>query len=306
VYGGFDYLCKVWRASRAQFTFNATVNGDSWKGFVLAAIALLIGRLHGKPALLTFRAGPQQMLFPRTRGFWYHAFQLLFMASRSVICEGEPMKQAISKYVSPDKIYVVSPFTSEYMNENLPVALPLPLEEFLARRSPLISSYSLFRPEFEMEYVFPAFALLKRYYPNLGLVIAGPDHIPPEVDQLLDKLDLRDSVLIAGNLLHAEFLTLVQRSCFFLRSHRRDGVCASVLETLRLGVPVVAVEDGIRPKSVITYPATNVQELEKTLDMVLRNLERFRAQVVPPDVPNSLEEEVEFLLRAGAIARERL
>jgi glycosyltransferase involved in cell wall biosynthesis len=188
------------------------------------------------------------------------------------------------------------------MDERLPVPLPNHLEEFLARRSPVISSYTLFRPEFEMESVFKAFALVKRDYPALGLVIAGPNEVPVEIQELLLQLGLEDSILIAGNLSHPEFLTVVQRSCFFLRSHRRDGVCASVLETLRLGVPVVAVEDGIRPKSVITYPPSNAEALEKTLNMVLRNPERFRAQVVAPDVPNSLEEEVDFLLRAGAAA----
>jgi len=303
VYGGLDYLRKVWRAARAKFTFNVTVNGDSWKGFVLALMALVVGRLNSKPAILTFRAGPRQMLFPRAQGFWYQSFKLLFIASGSIVCEGEPMKEAISKYVSLEKVHVISPFTSQYMDEKLPVPLSTDLEEFFARRSPLVSSYTLFRPEFEMECVFHSFALLKRDYPNAGLLIAGPTIVPREAQQQLHRLDLEDSVLIAGNLRHAEFLTAIQRSSVFLRSHLRDGVCASVLETLRLGVPVVAVEDGIRPKSVVTYPSANVEELEKTLNMVLRNLDQFRAQVVRPDVPNSLDEEVDFFLRAGAAAQ---
>jgi hypothetical protein len=51
---------------------------------------------------------------------------------------------------------------------------------------------------------------------------------------------------------------------------------------------------------VITYPSANVEELKKTLNMVLRNLNRFRAQVVRPNIPNSLDDEVNFLLRMGA------
>ena len=55
------------------------------------------------------------------------------------------------------------------------------------------------------------------------------------------------SLLLLGNLPHDEFLTLLTRCSAYLRSPACDGVAASVLEAVALGVPVVASENGRRP-----------------------------------------------------------
>lgn len=69
VRNGLDYAAKLVGYRFRGFTFEVHMNGDSWKGYALVLAAVLLGRLTGKPAVLTLHAGPTQIYFPRTRGF---------------------------------------------------------------------------------------------------------------------------------------------------------------------------------------------------------------------------------------------
>jgi glycosyltransferase involved in cell wall biosynthesis len=77
--------------------------------------------------------------------------------------------------------------------------------------------------------------------------------------------DERKSVLVLGNLTHDQFLTLLSRCFIFLRTPACDGVAASVLESIALGIPVVASENQRRPEGVVTYRDTDAPDLCKKL-----------------------------------------
>lgn len=300
VHGALDYAAKLIAYRLRGFTFQMHVNGDSWKGYTLALAAVLLGRLTGKPAVLTFHAGPSQLYFPRARGFWYRAFRLLFRSCGEIICNHEPVKKLIEAYgVPPEKVHAIPAYSTQY-SEELPVPLPAAAEQFLAAHGPRLFSYSLFRPEFTMEVLFESFARIREKYPRAGLLLAGPKEVPSEAVEQMQRLGIADAVLIPGNLPHSEFLTAMQRSDVVVRTHLRDGVCTSVLEALQLGVPVVAAEDGLRPPSVITYSPPETAQLVAALQRVLADLPAARAQVRAPGVDNHLEREVALLLEAGA------
>ncbi|MBI3406098.1 MAG: glycosyltransferase [Acidobacteria bacterium] len=300
-YSGLDYFAKLLLYRARSFTFHVHVNGDSWKGYTLALMAVLLGSWTDKPSVLTFHAGPKQMYFPAKSGFWYRAFRLLFRASGEVICNHEPVKKLICEYGVPEeKVHAIPAFSSQY-HEEIPVALSPAVEQFFNAANPALFSYSLFRPEFTMEALFEAFAAVRKQHPRAGLLIAGPKEVPPESLEQLRRLGIEESVFLAGNLPHAEFLTAVQRSAIFVRTHLRDGVCSSVLEALQLGVPVVAAEDGIRPPSVITYAPGDAADLAKHLLRVLADLDAARAQVTRPIVSNNLQNEISLLLTAGSV-----
>lgn len=302
VKGGGDYARKLLAHRLRGFTFHVHVNGDSWKGYLLALSAVLLGRATGKPAVLTFHAGPSQKYFPRQRGIWRHAFRLLFFASGEVVCNHEPVKAAIESYGIPAaKVHPIPAYSVQYAEE-IPAPLPEAVEEFLRAHEPRLFSYTLFRPEFTIEALWDALAALRQRYPRAGLLLAGPKETPEEVSETLRRGGLASSVLISGNLPHAQFLTALQRCDVFVRTHLRDGVCASVLEALSLGVPVVASEDGLRPPSVVTYLPGDARALTRQLEMVLADLPAFRRQVHLPQVEDNLDREVALLLRAGSEA----
>jgi glycosyltransferase involved in cell wall biosynthesis len=306
VQSGLDYARKLLRYRMASFTFHVHVNGDSWKGYLLALAAVLVGRLTARPSVLTFHAGPSQLYFPREHGLWHWAFKLLFAASGEVICNHEPVKRAIVSYGIPEgKVHPIPAFSVQY-REEIPVPLPETVQRFLEEHEPRLFCYALFRPEFTMEALLEAFAAVRRDFPRAGLLIAGPQEVPAEFEKRVESLGLDSSILIPGNMPHAEFLTAVQRSDVFVRTHLRDGVCSSVLEALSLGVPVVAAEDGIRPPSVVKYAPGDAADLHRKLVEVLQDLQGARARVQPPETSNHLRDEVELLLSAGGAETMRL
>jgi glycosyltransferase involved in cell wall biosynthesis len=56
-------------------------------------------------------------------------------------------------------------------------------------------------------------------------------------------------------------LTLLERSSVFVRTPACDGVSASVLESLALGIPVLASQNGHRPANVMTYREGDAADL---------------------------------------------
>ena len=71
------------------------------------------------------------------------------------------------------------------------------------------------------------------------------------------------------NLNHNEFMTLLSRCTAKLRTPACDGVSASVLESLALGIPVVASENGRRPAGVITYAERDAADMCLKLEYLL-------------------------------------
>jgi glycosyltransferase involved in cell wall biosynthesis len=89
----------------------------------------------------------------------------------------------------------------------------------------------------------------------------------------------RRSLLLLGNLAHDEFLTLLTYCSAYLRSPACDGVAASVLEALALGVPVVASENERRPAEVITYRDEDAADMCAKMVYVTENQGVIRARI---------------------------
>jgi glycosyltransferase involved in cell wall biosynthesis len=65
----------------------------------------------------------------------------------------------------------------------------------------------------------------------------------------------------------------------FLRTPACDGVAASVLESLALGIPVVASENGRRPAGVITYNDTEAIDMVAKLRFVREHYDSVKADL---------------------------
>jgi glycosyltransferase involved in cell wall biosynthesis len=114
-----------------------------------------------------------------------------------------------------------------------------------------------------------------------------------------DELGLRDRMCLVAGLSHDEFLTAMSRSLLYLRTPVTDGVCSSVLEALALGVPVVACDNGSRPRGVVTYPPEDPQALADAVRSVLRAPALARRGFgATTDVPDTVRDEVELLAAA--------
>lgn len=304
VLGGGDFLRKVWRFSRQGFLVHAHANGDAIKGTVLALIASLVNLAHGRRCVLTFHAGAIQRYFPRHRAWGlFPLYWLLFAIPRTIICNSDAVKACIRGYGVPSrKIVPIPAFSRQYL-EFTEATLPPALEAFYARYPTVVFTYIRLRPLFYPLALVDGAALLAARRPDLGVVFCGAHggHFEPELrkefEARLDSHQLRDRVCLLEDLDHDAFLTALQRSTLYLRTPITDGVASSVMESIALGVPVVACENGTRPKGVLTYPAEDADAMAAAVERVLDHRAEAVAAQAGLEVADTLADEVAILTR---------
>ena len=280
VQNGIDYLKKILRYAFRGYRLNIHVNGMSKKGYWLAMIAVVAGRLCLRPALVTFHGGLGQDYFPRhneSPARW--AFQILFALAGSIACDSEPIKEEIMQYgISCRKIATIATFSPQYIKFS-PVTLPSQVEDFLTKHQPVMLSYVSFRPEYRLETLREGMNLYREKNPRAGFIWLGfPDKELGAAQEYINGWpeDERRSLLMLGNLTHDQFLTLLSRCFIFLRTPACDGVAASVLEAIALRVPVVASENGRRPDGVITYRDKDAADMCEKLIAVTARYDELR------------------------------
>ncbi len=283
VQGGSDYLFKVLRHAAAGYRLNIHVNGQSKPGYILALIATLAGRLACHPALITFHGGLSQAYFPRPDSQKLRrAFRLLFHLAGGIACDDEFVRTAILGYgIHPDKIVAIATFSPQYLAFQS-AALAPEIEGFLATHSPVFFCYVSFRPEYQLSMLKEAMSRFRKYQPGAGFIWLGfPDKELPRAQEFVASWadDERRSLLLLGNLAHEQFLTLLSRCFACIRTPACDGVAASVLESLAMGIPVVASENNRRPPGTITYDETSGEDLFAKLVFLIQNYSAVKASL---------------------------
>lgn len=301
VLGGLDYVRKVWRFSREGLVAHVHVNGASYKGFVLAIGAQLINLVSGRRSFLTFHAGIEQVYFPRPKyPLLWPVFWTMFAIPRAIICNSEEVKAKIVEYgVNPKKVFPIPAFSTQYL-DSAGEALPEDMEAFYRRFEHIVFSYTKMRPMFYPEALVEGFAKFARRRPDAGLVLCGiAGHMEPgiwsAVQKSIERLGISDRVFVVEDLGHDAFLQALGRAGVYLRTHVSDGVCSSVMESLALGVPVVAAENHNRPLGVITYPAEDSDALSRALADVLDRREEIVSALQRPEVRDTLADEARLL-----------
>jgi glycosyltransferase involved in cell wall biosynthesis len=301
---GPDFIRKLWRYSRQEFTVHAHANGDSLKGVLLAVTAELINLMCGRRCYLTFHAGVTQRHFPRERNRWLiPAFWALFAIPQRIICNSDAVKTCIFRYgVSPRKIVAIPAFSRQYLEfQERPLAADI---DALFHRFPsVVFTYVRMRPLFYPLILIQGMANVFRRRPDVGLiVVGGKSHADAGVWEAfrnaIEHEHVEDRICLVDDLDHDGFLTVLKRSSLYLRTPITDGVASSVLEALVLGVPVVACDNGTRPPGVITYPATDAARLAAAVEDVLDRRSQIIASCPEVDVRDTVADEVAVLTRA--------
>jgi len=96
--------------------------------------------------------------------------------------------------------------------------------------------------------VVKAFALYRRAYdPDARLVLVGGHPVPPyaaAVQGLVDEAGLADAVVLAGSVSQDELARRYGEADVFVCLSQHEGFCFPLLESMRHGVPVVALDAG--------------------------------------------------------------
>ena len=114
----------------------------------------------------------------------------------------------------------------------------------------------------------------------------------------------RNSLLLLGNLPHDEFLSLLTRCFAYVRTPACDGISASILESLALGIPVIASENGRRPPGVITYPENDADKLYDQLRYVTEHYAEVKKGAKFENLTNNTKQTADWILEyPGACSR---
>jgi glycosyltransferase involved in cell wall biosynthesis len=304
VAGGGDFIRKVWRFSRDGFVVHAHANGDALKGLVLALLAEILNLLAGQRSVLTFHAGVIQRYFPPEQNRWLlPVFWLLFALPRRIICNSEAVKACIMRYgVRGSKIVPIPAFSRQYV-EGTGGELPPHVEAFLRTFPTVIFAYVRMRTLFYPVTLVEGIATVMERRADVGLILVGgtghaDEGVLPAFEEAVRRHGIADRICFVDDLDHDAFLAALRRSTLYLRTPITDGVASSVLEALVLGIPVVASENGTRPKGVVTYPADDPQALAVAVEFVCDHRDEVIANIGEVPVRDTLEDEVALLTAA--------
>ena len=273
VQSGWDYFRKVWSHVWRGYAVQIRVNAESKKGYVLALWAMLMARLAGRPALLTYCGGHRQTYFPAPKdSFRYWAFALLFRVPTRVYCDSEPVKQVLlTTGIDATRVMPVPLFSSENIHFT-PAELPEDVRDFLLQKKGVFFLYVCYRKEYMLEFLAGVMRQFVKQNPTTGFLLVGTSDKELELlREFVRGQGLGDAVCITGAVTHDAFLTMLTRSLACIRSPMTDGVSSSVLESLALGVPVLGVDNGTRPAGVELWQKDDPESLLKLMTEAVTN-----------------------------------
>jgi glycosyltransferase involved in cell wall biosynthesis len=289
VQSGWDYFRKVLRMLRRGYAVHVRVNGETKKGYLLALCALVLARMHGRPALLTYAGGHQQSYFPAPRNSFRHqAFAFLFRFPQRIYCNSEKVKQALLTTGIPAARIVPIPHFSSYYVQFVPTPLPPLVEEFLRHHEGVFFSYVCFRKEYALNFFAQTIRRFRQSHPKTGFLFVGVrDREMEQLSEFLKAEGIDDAVCVLSSLPHDTFLTVLSRSMAYIRTPVTDGICSSVLESLKLKIPVLAADNGARPAGTALWQEGNVDSLRALMEDALRDRRAMVARIPEIDLEDN-------------------
>ncbi|MFH0846022.1 MAG: glycosyltransferase family 4 protein [Patescibacteria group bacterium] len=126
---------------------------------------------------------------------------------------------------------------------------------------------------------------LLKEIPNLKLKIVGSGPQKEELENLINELDLNESVVLAGQLSREELLEEKKRADIFVFNTNWESFSFDTVEAMSLGLPVIATEVGPLPELIengkegILVEPNNKDQIIESILFVLKN-NKFREKII--------------------------
>src|SRR5438445_330070 len=127
--------------------------------------------------------------------------------------------------INPEKVPSIATFSPQYL-EFSRVNLGEQIESFLQNHSRVFLSYVSFRPEYRLEILREGMRRYREQDPKAGYIWLGfPGKEMAAAEEFVRgwSEEERASLLLLGNLMHDQFLTLLSRCFVYLRTPACDG-----------------------------------------------------------------------------------
>ncbi len=133
-------------------------------------------------------------------------------------------------------------------------------------------------------------AAVKKHIPSVRAVLAGDGPQQPLLQQMIDCTDLRENILLTGELPHREVLHLMQKSKVFVHPSSYEGFSGVCLEALAAGCHVISFCRAMKREVDQWYIVQSKKEMtEKTVELLTGEHISYKP-VVPYTVDSSVEQ----------------
>ncbi len=128
-----------------------------------------------------------------------------------------------------------------------------------------------------------ALSVIVKKYPNIKYYIIGDGEENRNLKKLVDDLSLNDNVVFLGKLPHSQVIKYMSKCSIFSLPSWQEGFGIVYIEAMNNGVPVIGVrgqgiEDVIIDKeNGFLVESHNVEDLVKTIEYILENMEKAKA-----------------------------
>jgi len=222
------YLATLWRAlGRCDVAHLMANSGWSWHLF--AAPAIWVGRLRGTPVVVNYRGGfAGEFLVSqaaRVRFSLRRAARLIVPSGflRAVFAEHGMAADIVPNIVDTGRFKPADDFAG------------IPPTVLVTRNLESI---------YDNASAIRALALVRERVPDAQLVVAGSGPEETNLKQLVESLNLGQSVRFTGRVEAADMPALYRSAHVSLNPSRVDNMPNSVLEALAAGVPVISTRVG--------------------------------------------------------------
>jgi glycosyltransferase involved in cell wall biosynthesis len=262
------FIGELFRDAVDGWALHVHTNGHNQKSWIIALTGGIAAQF-GAGGVLTLHSGLAPDFVARGP-FWRRGLtRLSCLLYRRVVCVNREIADALAMLGIPrGNLKVMPAYLQTQPSSHL---CPPYIDDWLAKRQPVVSAVLSFRPEYGFELLANAIRRLRHEHPRIGCVVMGGGEERPSGEELVRHLGIGDAMLLTGDLDHDLCLQVMARSELFVRATHWDGDAISVREALSLGLPVVASNVGERPEGTLLFKAGDldglVQGIERGLQM---------------------------------------
>lgn len=198
----------------------------------------------------------------------------------ALISVSESLRQRLLQHFNMSSVVVYNMLGSEFTN--------LPIYQNVKKEIGIVNFVSvgslIYRKGYDI--LVEAFAKLK--VSNFKLQIIGEGNLHKDLQELIDRNELSDKILLLGQKNKKEIVEILSQSDVFVLSSRAETFGVVYIEAMMLGLPVIATacggpEEFVQKSNGILIPTGNVDVLAEALLFMCTNYETYNRKSIAED-----------------------
>jgi glycosyltransferase involved in cell wall biosynthesis len=231
----------------------------------LIGLTLLCALIPGKRSVLTFHSGgyPSSPAGKTARRRTLRGF--VFRRLDRIIGVNAEIVEMFKKFgVRPDRVRLIYPHAVTLPSPD--TLMPEALQSFLKSHEPVMLAVGMLEPEYNLPLQIEVLGLVRQRFPQAGLIMIGSGSLEEELLQLIEAQPYADDIMLCGDVKHEVTVSVIASSDLMLRITVYDGDSISVRESLHLGTPVIATDNGMRPEGVDLISSPEINSLHQAIE----------------------------------------